>query len=199
MPPNNYCLQCGARLVDKPHEGPARRAVRKYCGHKCAGLNHPRYKIPIEVRFMEKVDKRHDSGCWVWVGAQFLAAPKDKRGVFNLNRSRVLAHRAACILFKGHIPSGMAVRHTCDNGLCVNPDHLLIGTQKDNIDDMARRGRRNDLKGTERWTAKLTEADVVEIRRQKPFCTSKVLAEKFGVAQVTINDIIHRKKWKHVP
>lgn len=87
-------------------------------------------------RFMRHVRKQ--PGCWLW-----LAFQQHGYGRFHIsgNRSLKLAHRVSYVIHKGQIPKGMLVMHTCDNGLCVNPDHLVIGTQADNLADMRRKGR----------------------------------------------------------
>lgn len=82
--------------------------------------------------------KKTDS-CWEWLG------PKDRDGYgrYNMKPSRYGAHRLAYEWIKGPIPPNMVVCHSCDNPSCVNPDHLWIGTQLDNIADMDAKGRRN--------------------------------------------------------
>ena len=78
--------------------------------------------------------------CWLFSGA-----PCDKTGHLQISgpsNKRIAAHRFSYELHKGPIPAGLIVRHTCDVGACVNPDHLLVGTQRDNVHDAMRRGRR---------------------------------------------------------
>lgn len=100
--------------------------------------------LHVQERFSSKY--RIDStGCWIWTAARITASPtsKKERGTFNLNgHGPVLAHRASYSIFKGEIPLGKLVLHRCDQPLCVNPDHLFIGTQKENMQDMAIKGRR---------------------------------------------------------
>jgi HNH endonuclease len=89
-------------------------------------------------RFMAKV--RHDTnGCWIWVGAVHSATGY---GRFALDGHKVIgAHRAAWLLFRGEIPRGRMVCHHCDIKSCVNPDHLFLGSQTDNMSDALRKGR----------------------------------------------------------
>lgn len=92
---------------------------------------------PTEIRFAQKYEVNPVTGCWEWqactnnIGYGFIRDSGKMR----------TAHRVSYELFKGLIPAGKIVCHTCDNPKCVNPDHLWIGTNKDNYDDMVRKGR----------------------------------------------------------
>lgn len=78
-------------------------------------------------------------GCHYWIGA--ISIYRDIRGHFSFKGRNNLAHRVAYEIYKGSVPDKLQVLHTCDNTICVNPDHLYIGTQKDNMRDMMRKGR----------------------------------------------------------
>ena len=90
------------------------------------------------------------------------------------------------------------VRHTCDNPACVNPEHLLLGTMKDNTQDMMTRGRNRykEQKGEQIGNHKLSEEDVRAIRASKK--TQVQLAKEYGVTQANISSILLRKTWKHI-
>ena len=111
------------------------------------------------------------------------------------------AHRLAWTKANGPIPKGIQVLHRCDNPRCVNVDHLFLGTQKDNIHDMMAKGRMNtgDQTGVKNGRAKLTEKQVLEIRKLDP---SKIwisdIARKYGVGWTAIDDIIKRKSWRNI-
>lgn len=89
-------------------------------------------------RFMGKVERIPMTDCWLWAGA----ARPNGYGIFFLNGKTIGAHRAAYVLFRGQFDEALHVCHKCDNPSCVNPDHLFLGTQKDNMLDMVRKGRK---------------------------------------------------------
>lgn len=95
----------------------------------------------------------------------------------------------------GPIPAGMVVRHTCDDGLCVNPDHLVLGTQADNMRDMVERDR--SARGTRNGHARLDEEQVRAIRADGR--GPAVLGRLYGVSASTICDIRARRTWRHIP
>ncbi len=104
-----------------------------------------RYYTPIVLddksikRFVAKVyvDPNNWSGCWLWTGVK----ARGNRGQFKLNKKKVLAPRFSYTLYKGVIPHGQVVCHSCDNPTCVNPAHLWLGTQGDNLRDCVAKGR----------------------------------------------------------
>ena len=100
-----------------------------------AGVPGMAGKTPIQ-RFSEKYEVS-ESGCWLWRSTIVFKG----YGQFYLNGKSRFAHRASWLLHKGAIPGGLFVCHTCDVPRCVNPEHLFLGTNKDNMQDMARKGR----------------------------------------------------------
>lgn len=111
-----------------------------------------------------------------------------------------LAHRLAYEVAYGEIPPGLVVRHSCDNPPCCNPNHLLLGSQLDNMQDMVRRKRKKIiLRGEASHTAKLTEEAVREIRRRVGAGeTRTVLARELGVAIGTVGNAFAGRTWSHV-
>lgn len=146
------------------------------------------------VRFIEKID--FPVGCWNWEGA----INSRGYGSLSIDGEFEQAHRASYRLFVGAIPSGMCVLHACDNPKCVNPRHLFLGTNQDNVNDKIAKGRLRVALGERQWKAKLTEENVLEIReRTKIGEKASYLAKVFGVHHSTINAIVAGVTWKHVP
>jgi hypothetical protein len=136
----------------------------------------------VEERFWRNVQK--GSGCWEWTGGT-----RQGYGRFRIGSKKITAHRYAYLVYHGAL-SGV-VRHKCDNRLCVNPDHLELGTLADNVADMDARGRRSMLHG-----AKLTEDDVRRILTDPR--TQRAIAKDYGVSHTAIGDIKRGNKWRHV-
>lgn len=128
---------------------------------------------------------------------------KDGYAKMSINYKKVYLHRYVYCRHHGIDLSsieGMVVRHKCDNPRCVNPDHLELGTNKDNVDDRVSRGRSHKPIGVMHPGCKLTEEQVLAIREEYniPGTRYKHLAEKYGVSEKQIGNIINRKLWGHL-
>lgn len=153
---------------------------------------------PLAVRFWSKVDKRGPDECWPWQ-----AAPRKKSegyGAFWLDGRHQPATRVAWILTNGEFPKGKQVLHHCDNPPCCNPAHLFLGTNLENNADKVAKNRH--VYGSRNPNAKLTEQQVVEIKRLKPVGTTPrgyrgEIAERYNVKPGTITDIWIRS-WTHL-
>jgi hypothetical protein len=136
--------------------------------------------------FWKKVDVQGPDDCWPWLGCKNLKG----YGNFRIGKLRYKAHRVAWELTYGPIPECLCCCHHCDNPACVNPKHLFLGTDQDNMDDMEVKGR-----------AKLTEEQVIEIRRLyalENHLSQDKLGILFGVSDVTICRVTSKKHWKHI-
>lgn len=162
---------------------------------------------PWRERFPQKVDRSAgQDACWLWLGGR---APNGY-GRFNLEHAKpVGAHRAAWMFEHGDIPDGMSVLHRCDNRPCVNPAHLYVGTQRDNLRDMVARGRyRGNIaaelarlgKGHTSWRATLTPAQVIAMRERYATTgvTASALGAEFGVGETATYHITSGRVYRWV-
>jgi len=146
--------------------------------------------------------RKSDTGCWIWTGTLSNSGYgyfKSIAGRKGLGRGDI-AHRLSHKLFIGPIPDGLDVLHSCDTPACVNPNHLRAGTRKENMADCIKRGRFKlpaPRPGTLNDLAKLTDADVVDIRNSAQ--SLKDLSKKYGIDRTNIHQIITGKTWTHVP
>lgn len=201
------CKSCNSSFQVKEW----RRFKPKYCSQQCYLARFG----SAENRFWKLVNKTES--CWLWIGR-----PSDNGYGKFFDGSHTTAHRFSYKLHFNQSPE--CVRHKCDVRLCVNPDHLIGGTQTDNIKDRDIRGRthrgpkpnrigkaiglnsgshtkpESRRKGVLNGMAKLTEQDVKEIRHE--YCGKygqlSMLGRKYGVSHVMISDIVSYKNWSHI-
>ncbi len=150
----------------------------------------------VRERFYAKVSPEPNSGCHLWAGSIRTRG----HGQFYLRGARggalIGAHRLAWMLERGELKSTDFVCHRCDLPYCVNPDHLFLGSQRDNMHDCVTKGRFGNRAG-ERHYHVLTDAAVLEIRRsQEP---ASVFARRFGVSKTCINAARSGVTWAHLP
>lgn len=146
------------------------------------------------ARFLDWTAIERSTGCWLWLGAKGSHGRYGSAGCFGKSW---LAHRLAWRLFKGEDPGSACICHTCDNGLCVNPDHLFKGTQRDNILDMEKKNRSYHPARAEHGRAKLTERDVTEIRRRATIGEAhRAIARDFPqVSKTAVISVIKNRTW----
>jgi hypothetical protein len=165
--------------------------------HICenTGCVNPAHLVALthEELFWFNVKKAGEDECWEW-----------KKGVDSCgygmvshgNRSMQRTHRVSYELMVGKIPEGKYVCHTCDNPLCVNPKHLFIGTQFDNMRDMINKGRAPDRSGENNSKARLTKADVEMIRKLRGKKLQREIGDMFGIKQPQVGAIQRGQSWR---
>lgn len=174
------CSYCNAVFEQNKNE--------QYCSLKCAVLSRATILSEDE--------------CWEWNGP----IGSHGYGAFSFLNTHYTSHRASYIAHFGDIPAlpgvhGGVVMHSCDNRKCVNPKHLSVGTQADNLLDAKSKGRNVTalLRGEKARTAILTEGKVIEIRQRLDSGeTGAALAKEYGVTTSAISSIKQRKSWKHI-
>jgi len=155
----------------------------------------------LRDRFLEKVSIESDH--WLWTGAK-IKRPNGNYGVLLLRTGEVgniLAHRASWILHRGNLSNSSKVLHRCDVPACVNPAHLFLGSQKDNMQDCKYKGRLSAPPvhcGSSHHKAKLSIQLAESIRADyanNPEETQRSLARKYGVSQSVIGKVLRRESW----
>ena len=144
-------------------------------------------------KYHQKVIKSDQ--CWSWNGT----IDNDGYAILYCDKKHLKAHRVSYQLFKEAIPTGLFVLHQCDNRICTNPIHLFVGTARDNLLDMIKKGRRVAAKGEKASRAKLKNEDVLQIRSllQQGLSFGK-LSKRFNIDRGVVRDIKNRKTWKHI-
>lgn len=148
--------------------------------------------MPLKERFLDKVNKNGPNGCWLWMAS----IGRNGYGRISARSGRMEdAHRISWKLFRRPIPKGAYILHHCDNKRCVNPNHLLLGTQSQNMKDAVKKGRVKPPSN-----ARLTEDQVRQIRKEHEAgnITQASLERKYGMSRSAIYSIVHRITWKHI-
>ena len=147
----------------------------------------------------EKIKERFESkfvktdGCWEWLAYRFPSG----YGQFKIPGEEMRAHRVSYRLYVGDIPAGMCVCHQCDNPGCVNPNHLFLGTQADNIHDCRDKRRGVSPSGEKNGKIKLTDSQVLKVREKyKDGATQVEIAREFGVSRSGIAGIVRNRTRK---
>lgn len=182
-------LKCRKCVTERQNEWARKKKDRKcvYC-HNSFIPNSIAPECSLKCRLLNRV--KEVKGCWEWQGKI------TKAGYGEITHSRVymLAHRAAYKTFKDEIPQGKQVCHTCDNRKCINPEHLWIGTAKENMGDAKKKGRLS-----KQPMKKFTMKEVNEIRRKLGLGISTVrLSREYNVSQALIHNIKTHKHYKEI-
>lgn len=155
--------------------------------------SHAYHKTPNE-RFDESYTADTHTGCWIWTRLKSRGY-----GIITVNRRNKLAHRFSYERYVGSIPDGMHVCHRCDVPACVNPAHLFVGTQRDNMNDMDSKGRRGTWtpSGERNPNSKLTYADAQEIRRRHASgVATRLLAAEYAIDRSHVQGIVAGRVWR---
>ena len=181
------CPVCG--LVSNRKASDILRGRAKHCSRACAVQDRP--FTPITERLWRYARRGAPDECWHWQGPR----SKDGYGYLSerVSRSVVKAHRVSWQFHYGAIPASLCVLHKCDAPSCVNPAHLFLGTQRDNIRDMENKGRR--ARGESFSTTRLTAAKVLAIRAARRDKSINTLAREYGVGRATISAVCARTTW----
>jgi hypothetical protein len=182
------CLQCGAAFI------PLLQSKGMFCSRPCSYAFQHANRQPLADRFWTKV--RKTDGCWLWTGC---VGSHGYGEIWSAETAgRLTTHRVSWELHHGPIPEGMSVLHRCDVRACVNPAHLFLGTDTDNMADKT--AKRRHRFGERHHGATLTEADVRAIRDrwQRGGVTQRDLADAFGVDPSQVSRILSGDAWSHV-
>lgn len=163
-----------------------------FCGDRYEPKYHADLFCSIVCYFASKLDTLPDSYdvCWVWNGA----CVSDGYGTANVGGKQIRAHRLSYKTFVGEIPNGLVVRHTCDNPPCINPQHLLVGTTRDNVQDRTDRNRGSRAgNGGHIQPKKLSIEQAIEIYNSTG--SGVLIGAKFGVSKNMVYNIRRGMSW----
>lgn len=167
------CWYCNKKFIRK-------NIGIKWCSDKC--------------RLLKKIKKKK-SGCWEWQSGK----GTNGYGVSSINGKNMQAHRHFYLVFKGNIPKEKQINHKCDNPSCVNPDHLWVGSQKENMEDKKNKGRCADKRGEKHHLSRFVEDDVKKIREMYKYgVTQKIISKVFKCDPSNISYIVRNKRWSHI-
>ena len=155
-------------------------------------LTGPYAHMTWRDKFWMFVDKSNE--CWEWAGWKY----SNGYGGFQMRHKKPLAHRVSYLLTYGDIGKGLCVCHACDNRACVNPDHLFLGTQEENMKDMVNKGRQSKSRGEQIGNSKLTPKKVRAIRSMysRGDLLQKEISEMFGISAKQVSVIANRVQWE---
>ena len=150
-------------------------------------------RLTTPEKFWERVDRSDPLRCWIWTGRR----QPNGYGLIGFHAREWVAHRLAYALTFPEWDGKKLVLHRCDNPPCVNPAHLFLGTQADNVADMWAKGRAHDFRGEGGGNVKLTAEQIIAIRTEP--LLQRQIAVKYGIERSVVSRIRARKSWQSVP
>jgi len=149
---------------------------------------------PEKERFESKFIADPTCGCWLWEAGYY----PDGYGAFSrsISNKMMKSHKASWEIYKGPVTDGLHVLHRCDNRACVNPDHLYLGTNAENMRDRNIRGRTKTGIGSRNRHAKLTENQALAIYADRR--RNRIISLEYGVSILTVQRIKSKALWKHI-
>lgn len=180
------CEECGDEYI-KPKAVESRS---KYCSMSCRSKVSDRRGTP-EERFWREVDKRGDDECWEWQG--YRERERGGYGQIRINGKSIRTSRFSYELHNGSIPAGLFVCHSCDNPPCVNPNHLWLGTPKDNLADARAKGIFDPQMAAAKKLNKTSAREIKELIMQG--ISGKSIAMGYGISQQLVCDIKKSRRW----
>jgi len=186
------CLSCGQSFVPKYWR---KTRPQIYCSQSCSAIYREKSReLPIKSRLIGG-SKNGPNGCWLWTGAR----SSNGYGVITIHNKTKSVHVEAYKAFKGKIPKGLCVLHTCDIRPCINPQHLWIGTKGDNNRDAAKKGRSFGFltNGEANSLAKFTNTQAKQIKNMaNDGENQRSIARKMGVSEMTISRIVRNQTYR---
>lgn len=188
------CTQCGS--VSKKRKDNVQKTLLRggnlFCSNACVLSYRNPQGTPAE-RLERGAKANPNTGCIEWVGYT-----RGGYGSLRIDGKQLQAHRVAYEISKGPIPEGLFVCHKCDNRRCINIEHLFLGTNKDNVDDMVAKSRHHGprQKGSANPMSKMTEEQALFAIRAT--CSIADIAKAIGVAQGTVRSARRAETWKHL-
>lgn len=154
----------------------------------------------VKKKFFDRIMPEPNTGCWLWMGginANGYGVVKSKHNFGFCNSSRL-----SYFIHNGDYDRAKLVCHHCDNPMCVNPDHLYLGTTQQNTDDKHRRNRADDRRGERNGRSKLSDEQIEYIRHRYEFKSKKnnavEIAKDLGVSSTIIYYIVKKQNWGHL-
>lgn len=157
------------------------------------------YHFMTRQQFLDKAYPEPNTGCWLWVGKTNWCGYGELHKKDN-EYKMIFAHRYSYAIHKGLFDENLKVLHTCDQPCCINPDHLFLGTQQDNISDMDAKKRRKCGRGVNHGHAKINNLIAIEIKKMYRHGKYRQIdvAKHFGISRSVVSKVVNGAAWKHV-